>query len=196
MLTFLLSPYLPHIPSSGYLALFFVLIENGAFDSSADELFGFDGEPIKVIEVDPFAYQHQVEVVGIAAKGKVAKEVGRGYIAEAGDKLFHQAVDPHVLAQDAGDVAEQQMVAVGTEHLPVLLHPRDQQTALLEAVQFQPDGIGALTELFRKASQMAINLRSQEKFGENLQPGFTGNQEIEQGRRFIVWDGLFVTGKT
>ena len=117
-------------------------------------------------------------MVGVAANGEVADEPGRGDISETADELLHEAVDPHGLTQDAGDLAEERMVAVGAEHLAVLLLARQQQASLLEAVQLEADGVGALPELLGKAAQVAIHLGSQEKFGEYRQPGLPRNKQI------------------
>ena len=174
----LFPPYLPHIPPPNYLPLLLLFREDGAVDAAADEFFRFGGEPRQVFEVDLFSDEGQVEVVGVAANGKVANEVGCSDISEAADELVNEAVDPHGLAEDAGDFAEERMVAVGAEHLAVLLFARQQQASLLEAVQLEADGIGALPELFGQAAQVAMHLRSKEKFGKDLQPGLPRNKQI------------------
>ena len=174
----LFPPYLPHIPPPNYLPLLLLFREDGAVDAAADEFFRFGGEPRQVFEVDLFSDEGQVEVVGVAANGKVADEPGRGDISEAADEIIDQAVDPHGLTQDAGDLAEERMVAVGAEHLAVLLFARQQQASLLEAVQLEADGVGALAELIGKAAQMAVYLGSKEKLGEHLQPGLPRYKQI------------------
>lgn len=178
VLKVLFSPYLPNILPSVYLYFFFVFCEKGIVDLAVDKFLSLGGQPVEIIDIDLFSDQHQVEVVGVAAMGKVAKQVGRRYIAQPGDDLFHQAVNPHVFAQDACDVAKQWMVAVGPEYLPVLLLARNEQSSLLKAVQLQPDGIGALAKLLRKAAQVSMHLGGQEKLGEHLQPGLPRNKQI------------------
>ena len=117
-------------------------------------------------------------MVGVAANCEVADEPGRGDISETADEIIDEAVDPHGFAQDAGDLSEERMVAVGAEHLAVLLLARQQQASLLEAVQLEADGVGALPELFGQAAQVAMHLGSKEKFGKDLQPGLPRYKQI------------------
>lgn len=171
----LLPPYLPNIPPSVDLSFGFGGGEDGAGDVAVDELFGFGGEAFEVVEVDVVAHEHQFDTSAVAPHGHVAGEVSLGYVADPADHLLNEAVDAGVLAQDAGDVVEQRMAAVGAEHLAVLLHPRHQQSALLEAVQLEPYGIGALAEFLGQPAKMAVYFGGEEELGEDFEAGFAGD---------------------
>ncbi len=142
---------------------------------AVDEFFGFGGEALEVFEVDLLSYQHQVDAVAVAPHGQFAGDVGLGYVADAVDDMFNEAVNAGVFAQDAGDVGEQWVVDVGAKDLAVLFLAGDQQSSLLETVEFETDGVGAFAELFGQTSQMADGIGDEKKASEEAEAGFTGD---------------------
>ena len=156
-------------------------------DSPVDQLLGLCGEPLQVFDVDAVAHQHQIDGVGVAAAGHVARDPRLGDVAELADHVLHHPVEPHVLAQDADDVVEERVLAVGAEDLAVAVAAGHQQPALLEAVEFEADGVGALAEFVGQAAEVAMYVGDQEELQQDLDAGLSTDKKI---KHLGMWWGM------
>jgi hypothetical protein len=120
--------------------------DEGAYDLAVDEVFGFAGEASEVFEVDLFADEDELYGVGVAAQGHVAGDIGLGYVSDAFEDVLDELVDAGMFAEEGVEVAKEWVAAVGAIHFAVLLHAGYEESSLLEAVEFEADGVGAFTE--------------------------------------------------
>ena len=149
-------------------------------DFAVDQFFHFGGEALKVFHVDLFAYQKEFNAITVATHSHVAGEVCVGDVSDAVEEFFHEVVEPDVFAEDGCEVGKKWVVFVGAEYLAVLLHAGKEQTALLETVKFESDGICAFAEFFSQPAEMTGDFGGEEELQEKLEAGFTGDDEVEQ----------------
>ena len=155
-----------------------------------DPFFHFGGEALEVFHADPFTHQYQFNVFAVVAHGHGAGEVSMGDVSDAVEEFFHEVIEAHVFAEDDGEVGKKGVVFVGTEYLAVLLHAGKKQPALLKAVEFDPDGVGAFAKFIGQPAEMAGDLGGEEELQEKLEAGFTGDDEVEQAKKRFEVRGL------
>jgi hypothetical protein len=56
-----------------------------------------------------------------------------------------------------------------------LLHAGDEESALLEAVEFEADGVGAFTEFVGQSAEVSAEIGGEEEAGEEFEAGFAGD---------------------
>jgi len=195
-MTGLFPPYFPNVVAPVDRLYCFIGAEDDPGDLAPDQLFCLRGESIQVFEADVAAHEDQVDAGGVASHSHIAGDVRPGHVTDLVHHPGHQLVDSRVLAQNAGDIGEQGMVAVGTEHLAVLHHLRQQQPAFFEPVQLQTDGIGAVSKLLRQASQVAPDFRDEEELRQELETCLAADQDVQHGKKAGLFTASPVQSQT
>jgi len=158
--------------------------EHEVADFAVDELFGPFGEGGEVGAIELIAYEHDVDDAFINAPGHTAGEPGAFHIAELAHNPLHYFVDARVFAQDVLEVGEHGVGGVGTEIFFVAAGFGSEHAGLLEAVEFEADGVGGLAKLAFEVAQIGGGTAVQEELNQQAQTGFGGDECVEHQKNF------------
>jgi len=140
---------------------------------------GFGDEILKVFFVNLIGHYDHADVGAIHAFCQVAFEKDLIGVSQVADDFFDDLVHANIFAHEALNVVEDGVEGVHLKYFSLAFGVCDYESGFFEAVQLEPDGIGAFAQLGGKTSEMPSVVAVQEELQHQFDAGFRGDESFQ-----------------